>query len=164
MPCSPRAASVVDCGKALGAYGAFVATTPSIAQLLWNRARSLVFSTALPPLVSAAVLAAIEIVRSSDGDARRKDLAARARQVRARVRGIGGADDSAILPLVIGDDQRVMDISARLFERRVFVQGIRYPTVREGTARLRLSVNAGHYERDLEAAMIALNDAMSQES
>jgi len=154
---------VGTCGKALGVYGAFVATTPAIAKLLWNRARSLVFSTALPPMISAAVLAAVEVVRSSEGDARRRTLAERARQWRGRVRGLGGHDDSAIAPLIVGDDQRAMEISARLFERRVFVQGIRYPTVPEATARLRMSLHANHTAQDLEIAAVALNDAMSQE-
>lgn len=154
---------VGTCGKALGAYGAFVATTPAIAQLLWNRARSLVFSTALPPMVSAAVMAAVEIVRSGEGDDRRQNLAARAIQLRSRVRDLGGHADSAIAPLTIGDDRRVMEISARLYERRVFVQGIRYPTVPEATARLRISLNAGHGARDVETAAIALNDALRQE-
>ncbi|HEY6032735.1 MAG TPA: 8-amino-7-oxononanoate synthase [Kofleriaceae bacterium] len=154
---------VGTCGKALGAYGAFVATTPAIARLLWNRARSLVFSTALPPAISAAVIAAIEIVRGADGEARRRSLAERARQWRQRVRGLGGHEDSAIAPLIVGDDQRVMEISARLFERRVFVQGIRYPTVPEGTARLRTSLHAKQTAQDLEIAAVALNDAMSQE-
>ena len=153
---------VGTCGKALGAYGAFVATSASISQLLWNRARSLVFSTALPAMVSAAVHASIEIVRSSEGDDRRARLAARATQLRARVRDLGGHVDSAIAPLVIGDDRRVMEISSALYERRVFVQGIRYPTVPEGTARLRLSLNAGHTSQDVEMLAIALNDATSQ--
>jgi 8-amino-7-oxononanoate synthase len=155
---------VGTCGKALGAYGAFVATTPAIARLLWNRARSLVFSTALPPMISAAVSAAIEIVRGSEGEDRRRALSERARQWRGRVRGLGGHPDSAIAPLIVGDDQRVMEISARLFERRVFVQGIRYPTVPEATARLRMSLHAGHTAQDLEIAAVALNDAMSQET
>jgi len=154
---------VGTCGKALGAYGAFVATTPAIARLLWNRARSLVFSTALPPVVAAAVIAAIAIVRSGEGEDRRRALAERARQWRGRVRGLGGHEDSAIAPLIVGDDQRVMEISARLFERRVFVQGIRYPTVPEGTARLRTSLHAKQTAQDLEIAAVALNDAMSQE-
>ena len=154
---------VGTCGKALGAYGAFVATTSAIARLLWNRARSLVFSTALPPVIAAAVIAAIEIVRSGEGEDRRRALAERARQWRGRVRGLGGHDDSAIAPLIVGDDQRVMEISARLFERRVFVQGIRYPTVPEGTARLRTSLHANQTAQDLEIAAVALNDAMSQE-
>ncbi len=154
---------VGTCGKALGAYGAFVATTPAISALLWNRARSLVFSTALPPLIAAVVLAALEIVRGSEGEDRRRALAARARQLRARIRDLGGHADSAIAPLVIGDDRRVMELSARLYERRVFVQGIRYPTVPVDSARLRMTVNAGHRAEDIETAAIALNDAMSQQ-
>ncbi|CAN5230666.1 8-amino-7-oxononanoate synthase [soil metagenome] len=154
---------VGTCGKALGAYGAFVTSSVAISKLLWNRARSLVFSTALPPMISAAVLAAIGIVRSSEGDERRRNLAARARQLRARIRGLGGDPESAIAPLVIGDDARVMELSARMYERRVFVQGVRYPTVPEATARLRISLNAGHVSEDIEMAAIALNDAMSQE-
>ena len=74
---------------------------------------------------------------------------------------LGGAPDSAIAPLVIGDDRRVMQLSAHLFERRVFVQGIRHPTVPEGTARLRISVAVGHRMEDLETAALAINDAMS---
>jgi len=154
---------VGTCGKALGGYGAFVATSPAISKLLWNRARSLVFSTALPPMISAAVIAAIGIVRSSEGDVRRQNLASRSMQLRARIRGLGGHADSAIAPLVIGDDARVMEISARMYERRVFVQGIRYPTVPEATARLRISLSAGHSAADIEMAAIALGDAMSQE-
>ena len=154
---------VGTCGKALGAYGAFVATTPAISQLLWNRARSLVFSTALPPLISATVLAAVDIVRSSEGEDRRRSLAARATQLRSRVGNLGGHGDSAIAPLVIGDDRRVMELSARLYERRVFVQGIRFPTVPEATARLRISLSASHSIQDVEMAAIALNDAMSQD-
>ena len=153
---------VGTCGKALGAYGAFVATTPAISQLLWNRARSLVFSTGLPPMISAAVQAAVEIVRSDDGEQRRRSLASHARLLRARVRGIGGASDTAIAPLMVGDDAEVMQLSARLLERRIFVQGIRYPTVAEGTARLRISVVAGLRSSDVELASIALNDATSQ--
>ena len=151
---------VGTCGKALGSYGAFVATSSAITQLLWNRARSLVFSTALPPLVSATVLAALEIVRGREGDDRRRALADRARQLRQRIPDLGGHPDAAIAPLIVGDDRRVMELSAELFERRVFVQGIRYPTVPEATARLRFSLNANHSAVDIEAASAALNDAM----
>ena len=153
---------VGTCGKALGTYGAFVATTPAVAQLLWNRARSFVFSTAQPPAISAATLASIEIVRSSDGAARRRTLAANAIRLRELVPALGGARDGAIAPLVVGDDRRVMQLSARLFERRVFVQGIRYPTVPDGTARLRVSIVAGLGPSDIETAAAALHDAVSQ--
>jgi 8-amino-7-oxononanoate synthase len=142
-------------GKALGSFGAFVATSRAIADLLWTRARSLVFSTGLPPAVSAATRASIEIVRSVEGADARKRLAEHARRLRAAVRGLGGAPDSAIAPLIIGDDARVMAMSASLLERaspsgdRYFVQGIRPPTVPEGSARLRVSLSAGHTSADL---------------
>lgn len=154
---------VGTCGKALGTSGAFIATTSAIAKLLWNRARSLVFSTAPPPALAAATITAISIVRDGEGETRRRDLAARAEQLRARIRGqLGGVRDGAIAPLIVGDDRRVMELSARLLDRRVFVQGIRYPTVPEATARLRISVNAGHRAEDVELLAIALDDAMSQ--
>jgi 8-amino-7-oxononanoate synthase len=154
---------VGTCGKALGVYGAFVATTPAIAELLWNRARSLVYSTALPPMIASAIQCAVEIVRGTEGDERRRTLADRAHLLRARVRGLGGAPDSAIAPLVVGDDRRVMELSAQLVERRVFAQGIRFPTVPEGTARLRMSLRYGLAAEDIETAAIALNNAVSHE-
>ncbi|HEY1553074.1 MAG TPA: 8-amino-7-oxononanoate synthase [Kofleriaceae bacterium] len=155
---------VGTCGKALGSYGAFVASTPAITRLLWNRARSLVFSTALPPMVSAATLAAVQIVRGSDGDARRKALADNARALRERVPKLGGIVDGAIAPLVIGDDLAVMALSAKLLERGVFVQGIRYPTVAEGAARLRVSLASSLDADDLELVGTAFDDALSQSS
>jgi 8-amino-7-oxononanoate synthase len=153
---------VGTCGKALGSYGAFVASTPAITRLLWNRARSLVFSTALPPSISAASIAALQIVRGTDGATRRKMLADNARSLRARVPELGGAPDAAIAPLIVGDDRVAMTISARLLERGMFVQGIRYPTVAEGTARLRVSLSSGLDADDLDVVGAALDDATSQ--
>lgn len=147
------------CGKALGVYGAFVATAPVIADLLWNRARSLVFSTALPPLIAAASARAIEIVRSGEGDDRRRQLRDRAQLLRHRVHGLGGVEDGAIAPLVIGDDRTTMDVSARLWEHGIFAQGIRYPTVPAGAARLRISLHSGLTAADVEQAARSLNDA-----
>jgi len=144
---------VGTCGKALGSFGAFAATTAAIADLLWNRARPLVFSTGLPPSIPASVLVAIEIVRGAEGDGRRRTLAALARELRADIPSVGGAAESAIAPLVIGDDRTVMDMTARLLESRIYVQGIRPPTVPEGTARLRISLASGH--TNVEVACLA---------
>jgi 8-amino-7-oxononanoate synthase len=150
------------CGKALGAFGAFAATTEAVAALLWNRARSFVFSTALPPMVAAAIEAAIAIVRSGEGDARRLRLAAHARRVRSGLGQVGGALDSAIVPVVLGDELIVIEATARILERRVFVQGIRPPTVPEGTSRLRIGLSAAHSEGDVEALILAVDDAVRQ--
>lgn len=131
-------------GKALGTFGAFAATTQAIADLLWNRARSFVFSTALPPAIPASTIAAIEVVRGSEGLERRRRLASHARRFRELVPRAGGASESAIAPIRVENDREVMQLTKRLLEQRVFAQGIRPPTVPENTARLRVSFAAGH--------------------
>ena len=150
-------------GKALGTFGAFAATTTSIAELLWNRARPFVFSTALPPSIPAATRAAIEIVRSAEGEERRRTLASNARRLRELVPAAGGAPESAIAPIVIGDDREVMRWSVRLLVQKVFVQGIRPPTVPAGTARLRVSLASGHSTQQVEKAGRLLGDAPRHE-
>jgi 7-keto-8-aminopelargonate synthetase-like enzyme len=143
---------VGTCGKALGVSGAFVASTAAVAELLWNRARSFVFSTALPPMLCAAIETAVGIVRNRDGDERRARLVENTRIVRAQ---LGRSDQGAvtpIVPIVVGDDALVMQHTATLLERGVFAQGIRPPTVPEGGSRLRVSVCSGHTSDDLRAA------------
>jgi 7-keto-8-aminopelargonate synthetase-like enzyme len=149
-------------GKALGTYGAFAATTRPIADLLWNRARPFVFSTAMPPAVAAATAAAIEIVRGSEGEDRRRAVATNARRFREGVPSVGGASESPIAPILVGDDRTVMAISAQLLEERVFVQGIRPPTVPPGTARLRVGLTASMEQPDLERAISILDCALRQ--
>ncbi len=147
-------------GKALGTFGAFAATTRAIAELLWNRARPFVFSTALPPSIPAATLAAIEIVRGSEGDDRRRTLEAHARRFRQLVPAAGGASVSSIAPILIRDDRAVMRLTARLLESKLFVLGIRPPTVAFGTARLRVSLSAAHTIQQVETAAETINNAM----
>jgi 8-amino-7-oxononanoate synthase len=150
-------------GKALGSFGAFAATTRPIAELLWNRARPLVFSTGLPPSVPAASRAALEIVRGSEGDERRRTLASQARRLRKLVRHAGGAPMSAIAPILIGGDREAMACMERLLAAGLFVQGIRPPTVPTGTSRLRVSLSAAHTGAQLEQLVRALDDALQQE-
>ena len=148
-------------GKALGSFGAFAASTRAIADLLWNRARPLVFSTGLPPSVAAATTAAIEIVRGTDGDRLRRTLAAHALRFRAQLPVAGGALESPIAPVLVGDDRRVMQLTARLLEERIFVQGIRPPTVPVGTARLRVSLCARHDADQVDNAARAIAAALA---
>lgn len=147
-------------GKALGSFGAFAATSRAIADLLWNRARTLVFSTGLPPSVPAASRAAIEVVRSAEGAERRRTLASHARRLRELVPRAGGDATIAIAPLVIGGDREAMRCMERLLVDGVFVQGIRPPTVPVGTARLRVGLSAAHTALQVERLGRALDDAM----
>ncbi len=131
-------------GKSLGTFGAFAASSRAVTELLWNCARPLVFSTGLPPSISAATRAALEIVRSSEGDSRRTRLASAARAFRGKLGNADGADPTAIAPIIVGDEARVMSIGSRLLEAGQLVSTVRPPTVPRGTARLRISFSAAH--------------------
>jgi 8-amino-7-oxononanoate synthase len=135
-------------GKALGSAGAFAAAGPATIDLLWNRARSLVFSTAMPMAIAAASCAAIELVRSPEGERRRNQLATNVRRI--------GRTRTAIQPVRIGDDRRVMAITEELIGAGLFVQGVRPPTVPPGTSRLRIALSAEHSDNHLEL----LNNAL----
>jgi 8-amino-7-oxononanoate synthase len=149
-------------GKALGSFGAFVATGRAVADLLWNRARTLVFSTGLPPSVAAASRAAIDIVRSAEGEQRRRRLAGHALRFRELMPAARGAPTSAIAPLVVGRDSEVMACTEALLAHGIFVQGIRPPTVPVGTARLRVSMSAAHEPQHVEILSSRLLDTLSQ--
>jgi 8-amino-7-oxononanoate synthase len=138
-------------GKALGGYGAFAWVEPTMAEWLWNRVRSLVFTTGLPPMVAAASVAAIGVVASDEGARLRAQLSARVAMLVAGLGELGlrARADAGVLVVVVGDDRRAMECTARLLDGGVFVQGIRPPTVAEGTARLRIAVSAAHTEDDV---------------
>jgi 8-amino-7-oxononanoate synthase len=141
-------------GKALGSFGAFAVSSENVAALLWNRARPLVFSTGLPPSVASGNRTAVKIVR--DSDSLRCNLHARARQLRMQT-NVGGASASPIAPLVVGDDAAVMRKTEELLGKGLCVQGIRPPTVPEGTARLRISLSAAHTEEHVARLAAALS-------
>jgi len=137
-------------GKALGSFGAFAATSAAVATLLWNRARTLVFSTGLPASVAAASRAAIEVARSSDGERLRGALATSARRLRELAPVVAGVAWSAIAPVLVGGDREVMVLAERLLVDGLFVQGIRPPTVPVGSARLRIGLSAAHEPSQVE--------------
>ena len=146
--------------KALGSLGGYVATTRVVTTWLVNRARSFIYTTALPPPVLAATRAALAIV-SSEPD-RRERLWANAGLLKAGLRQLGyqvAPTESPIIPVLIGDDEQTMSLGAALLERGVFVQGIRPPSVPPGTARLRVTPMATHTAEDLERALEAFASA-----
>lgn len=143
-------------GKALALAGAFVGGSASLTRLVQNRARSFVFSTALPPAVASCIPAAIDLARAADDRrARATRLAAR---LRTGLRGLGldvGEGVSAIIPVMLHDSARTMRFSQRLLELGVFAHGIRPPTVPRGTSRLRVVPIATHTDAQIERALEA---------
>lgn len=143
-------------GKAFGGAGAFVAAAEEIVTLVRNRARSYVYSTAPPPSVARAALAALSLVRR--GSEARATLLRHAARLRSALLELGyniPSAESQILPVMIGDNDRTMRMSAGLLERGIFVQGIRPPTVPRGTARLRLTPMATHRPEHIDRAIEA---------
>jgi len=148
-------------GKALGAYGAYVCCDSVVADYLVNRARTLIFSTALPPPAVAGALAALEILREQP---ERVDRLRRNAQVMRDALDAGGVDpgtsETHIIPLVVGDAGEAMAACERALARGVFAQAIRPPTVPEGTSRLRLAVMASHTRSELRSAAGVLASAL----
>jgi 8-amino-7-oxononanoate synthase len=143
-------------GKALGGFGAYVAGSAALRELLINRCRSFIFTTALPPAVMAMALAALDLVQNEPE--RRENLWNNCRSMTAGLRELGyqiSGSASPILPLIVGDAGKCMRLSEGLFELGVFAQGIRPPTVPQETSRLRITLmathTAAHIERALEA-------------
>ena len=145
--------------KALGSAGGFVAGSRALIEWLSNRARPYVFSTASPPALAAAALAALEIIR--DEPNRRTELLARAAELRTSLQQQGwqtGNCDSQIIPLYIGEPERTMRLSAALRERGLFVPGIRPPSVPAGESLLRISLCYGHTPEMVERLLAALGE------
>lgn len=136
-------------GKALGVSGGYIAGSRVLIDFLINRARSFVFSTAPSPAVAAACRAAIRVVCSMEGDL----LRARLRDHIAMLSSLFGAAGagSAIIPLILGSEERALGEAACLFEAGFFVPPIRYPTVPKNTARLRVSLSAAHMPEQIRA-------------
>lgn len=131
--------------KALGGYGGFVACSGEMRQWLIHKARSFIYSTALPPAMIGAALGALECLRDKPGMGR--ELLERAARFRMclQERGLDtGSSESQIIPVMVGDNERAVRLHRRLVEQGVLAVAIRPPTVPRGTARLRLSVCLGH--------------------
>jgi len=140
-------------GKALGSYGAYVCANRETTDYLLNTARSFIFSTAPPPPVAAAGLAALELLEAQPE--RVEKLGANATTLRGALAGEGlavGEGRAQIVPVEVGDPERTMELCERILERGVFAQGIRPPTVPAGTSRLRFTVMSTHRREELEGA------------
>lgn len=153
-PSSQADVIVGTLGKSVGSAGAFVAGSVGLVDLLWNRARPLVFSTGMTIGSQAAALAGVEIARGADGARRRAMLT----ELRAQLmRGLGLADGlGAIVPVMLGADAAAVAASTALERGGFWVPAIRPPTVAEGTARLRVTLSAIHSSAQVRALVEAL--------
>jgi glycine C-acetyltransferase/8-amino-7-oxononanoate synthase len=142
-------------GKALGCAGAYLAAPRVIIDILINRSRPFIFSTSLPPAVPAAALAALDLVESAAGAQLRERLRDNLALFAGRLRAAGLdllTSATQIVPVLIGEPAPTMAITRRLLAEGIFLQGIRPPTVPEGTCRLRATVMASHDPQDLARA------------
>ncbi len=148
-------------GKALGSFGAYVAGSSALVDLLVNRARTFIFTTGLPPAAVGAASAAIDVVRREPE--RRARVMENARRIHTAIEETSVAMpplESPILPVVLGEERRTMAVCERLLEDGVFAQGIRPPTVPAGTCRLRVTLMATHSDEQIERAIAAFRTAL----
>jgi 8-amino-7-oxononanoate synthase len=156
-------ALVSTLGKAFGASGAFVAGSRELIDYLVNRCRSFVFTTAASPLLVYAVEAALD--RMAAEPERRERVHALAERLRSRLRAAGLdclASQGPLVPVVLGDNRRAVEVARALADRGFDVRAARPPTVAPGTARLRISVHADRTEAEIDALAAALLEVVAE--
>jgi 8-amino-7-oxononanoate synthase len=149
-------------GKALGSFGAFVAGSRLLRELLVNEARSFIFSCALAPGPVASARASLALIVREPW--RREQLQRNASRLRAALAAHGlstAPSTTQIVPVVIGESSRTMRVCERLLERGFYTQGIRYPSVPEGTARLRITPMASHLDAEIDALARAVAEEIA---
>lgn len=150
-------------GKALGGFGAYVACSSVVRDYLVNRCGGLIYSTALPPAVVGAMAAALDKVPTMDRE--RQHLHALADRLRRGVRDLGLetlGSTTQIVPVVLGDDARVLSVARAVQARGYLVGAIRPPAVPVGTARLRVTPCAQHSFEQIDGFLSALSDSLGQ--
>jgi len=158
-------ASVHTCSKALTSAGAFVCGGLALREHLINRARTFIFSTAMPPYMAKQVQAALRLARTMDEV--RAQLIARSQKLRTTLRACGldtAQSTTQIVPVVVGGNEDAIAAAEYLQQRGFAVRAIRPPTVKPGQARLRLSITASIAESELERLADCLGNWRSQRS
>jgi len=144
-------------GKALGTAGAFVAGSEELIETLIQRARTYIYTTAMPPAVMAATRVSLKICQQESW--RREKLQSLVSQFRQGAEQLGlqlMPSNTPIQPVVIGSNERVMQVAASLKEKGFLVGAIRHPTVAKGSERLRITFSASHTEQQVDELLLAL--------
>ncbi len=159
--CGVRSSNVIylgTLGKAAGVSGAFVAAQEDVIEWLIQRARSYVFSTAAPPLLACTLLASLQLIEAEQW--RRTHLQALIARLRTGLASLPwrlAASETPIQPLIIGENQKTLELMQALLAAGIWVPAIRPPTVPQGTARLRISLSAAHSTEDVDRLIVALH-------
>ena len=138
-------------GKAVGTFGAFVAGSDDLIEYLTSKARTFCFTTATPPLLAAATLAALDVIAREPE--RQQQLQANIQQLRVGLQVQGWQlveSQTAIQPIIVGDAARTLALSQRLADQGILAVAIRPPTVPQGTSRLRVTLSAAHTAEHVE--------------
>jgi 8-amino-7-oxononanoate synthase len=157
LPASKRVVLMGTLGKAAGVAGAFVAADALVIEWLLQRARSYIFTTAASPIMAATLVEAVKLIAAADDG--RARLVQHIHQLRT---GLAGSrwqllhSDTAIQPIIVGDNAEAVRVAEALLEHGLWVPAIRPPTVPKGTARLRVSLSAAHTEAHISALVDAL--------
>lgn len=149
-------------GKAFGTFGAFVAGGEELIETLIQKARTYIYTTALPPAIAQATRASLKLMRQESW--RREHLHQLVARFRAGVQQLGLALPSSptpIQPLIVGEAAKAVALSEALMQRGILISAIRPPTVPEGSARLRITLSALHSEAQVDRLLEALSDVLS---
>ncbi len=148
--------------KSLGTYGAYLCSSRRMVEYFINKCRPFIFNTGLPPAIAGATLASLGILAGEPGrlESLWENMRLFRREMEARGRKAGS--DTAIVPILVGADGDTMAVSRALFDRGVFVHGIRPPTVPEGTGRLRLTLMATHTKEMVRTAVARIDEALRE--
>lgn len=157
----PRVVVMGTLSKAFGGQGGFIAGPAPLIELLTNAARSFIFDTAMPPALALAARVALVLIR--DGEELRARVHGNVRRLREGLRQLGfpAIDDlSPIVPLVLGSEERAVEMAARLESKRIYAPAIRPPTVPAGTSRIRFSVRADHQSEHIDLLLRGLAECI----
>jgi 8-amino-7-oxononanoate synthase len=160
---SPRIIYMATLGKAAGVAGAFVAADETIIEYLVQSAKTYIYTTASPPALSAALLAAVEVMKADLN--RHQHLANLIRIFKSELQLTHWQlmpSTTAIQPVVVGGNDQVLALNQYLLARGIFVPAIRPPTVPKETARLRISLSAAHTEQDVRLLIETLQQAEAE--
>jgi 8-amino-7-oxononanoate synthase len=153
---------VVTFGKGFGVSGAAVLCSEAVATYFEQFARHLIYSTSMPPAQAVTLSAALSVIRGEEGDQRRAALAGLIQRFRHGAAALPGRithSQSAIQPLIVGDNSRALSLAERLRQKGCWVTAIRPPTVSAGTARLRLTLTAAHQPEDIDRLLEVLHES-----